>query len=260
MKIFYTSDIHVDTYHFEFTLQDMGVKVEDYDVVVLAGDLTNGHPAQLDKLITALNIPVIILLGNHDYWNNEFDRVAAKFTRHFEENLNVHVLDYKLNPYVIIDDVVFIGSTLWTDCGENSAIAAAVTSAMPDCSRIIGKTGLLKQSEIYLSHLDTLKVFEDAHAIFKDKKKVLLTHHCLSRISLSPTYSNSLNMWTQAINRGYYSNLDSWVEEHEFIAVISGHTHYETDYLIGSTRMLSNPLGYPGDECATFNASALLEI
>lgn len=262
MRIFYTSDLHTDTYPFAYTLRDMGVKVDEYDVIILAGDLTNGHPALLNKLLKDIKIPVIIVLGNHDYWNNEFSDAPAKFIRHFKREgfEHVHVLDYKENPYVIINDVVFIGSTLWTDVGENDAAAAMVMACMPDCSRIIGGKGLLRQKEVYDSHLDTLEVFEDTHNLFYSKKKILVTHHCLTEKSIYPLYKNSKSLATQAVNRGYFSDLEYWLAEQDFLAVISGHTHYNTDFMLGKTRMLSNPLGYPGDECAVFNEKACLTI
>lgn len=264
MKVFFSSDIHVDTHHVSFTLRDIGVDVDSYDVIVLAGDLTNGYPQQLDKIIKDIPVhkPIIVVLGNHDYWNNEFSDAPAKFIRHFKREgySNVHLLDYKENPYVCIEDVVFIGSTLWTDAGENSAVSAMVESCMPDCSRILGARGLLRQKEVYYAHLDTLEVFEDTHNLFYSKKKVLITHHCVTDKSLSPLYANTKNIATNALNRGYYSDLEYWLVEQDFLAVISGHTHFSTDFTIGNTKMLSNPFGYPNDECAVFNPNACLEI
>ena len=43
-------------------------------------------------------------------------------------------------------------------------------------------------------------------------------------------------------------------------AWIHGHTHYNVDYVMGSTRVLTNQLGYPDERCKGFNPSLVVEI
>jgi Icc-related predicted phosphoesterase len=71
MRIAATADLHFNPQSYA-TLQAQFERVrEDADVLVLAGDLTNyGQPNEMEPLINALlrlRIPVIVVLGNHDY-------------------------------------------------------------------------------------------------------------------------------------------------------------------------------------------------
>jgi Icc-related predicted phosphoesterase len=71
MRIAATADLHFNPQSYA-TLQAQFERVrEDADVLVLAGDLTNyGQPSEMEPLINALlrlRIPVIVVLGNHDY-------------------------------------------------------------------------------------------------------------------------------------------------------------------------------------------------
>jgi hypothetical protein len=41
---------------------------------------------------------------------------------------------------------------------------------------------------------------------------------------------------------------------------IHGHTHYNVDYVIGSTRVLTNQRGYPDQFCKGFDPSLVVEV
>ena len=75
------------------------------DVLVLAGDLTDlGKPRQAEQLaadLAACSIPVVAVLGNHDYEGDETEKVAAIL-----ETAKVHLLDGR---HVEIEGVGFVG-------------------------------------------------------------------------------------------------------------------------------------------------------
>ena len=51
-------------------------------------------------------------------------------------------------------------------------------------------------------------------------------------------------------NKAFYINL--WVH---------GHTHHNVDYMLGSTRVITNQRGYTGFElCKNFNKQLIIEI
>lgn len=71
MRIAATADLHFTAQRFT-ALQDQFNKVRDEaDVLVIAGDLTNfGQPNEMEPLLgvlVRLRIPIIAVLGNHDY-------------------------------------------------------------------------------------------------------------------------------------------------------------------------------------------------
>ncbi len=71
MRIAATADIHFTSQGAERFREQMSHVRDEADVLVLAGDLTNfGEPAEMEVLLNALvrmRIPVIAVLGNHDY-------------------------------------------------------------------------------------------------------------------------------------------------------------------------------------------------
>src|ERR1700731_4571307 len=71
MRIAATADLHYSPQSYA-SLKDQFERVRDEaDVMVLAGDLTNyGRPNEMEPLLNvllALRIPMVAVLGNHDY-------------------------------------------------------------------------------------------------------------------------------------------------------------------------------------------------
>jgi len=58
----------------------------------------------------------------------------------------------------------------------------------------------------------------------------------------------------------FVNNLDELVEASGVPLWIHGHTHYNVDYRVGSTRVLSNQLGYPSESIKDFNPALVVEL
>jgi hypothetical protein len=82
-------------------------------------------------------------------------------------------------------------------------------------------------------------------------KIVVVTHHAPSKRSLPPRFDDDL------LSAAYASHLDELVEHSDARLWIHGHVHEQQDYMIGTTRVLCNPRGYP-DEFNTSFAPDLL--
>jgi uncharacterized protein len=71
MKIAALADLHFSPQSYDRVRDAMGRVRDEADVMVLAGDLTNfGKPAEMESLLNALvriRIPIVAVLGNHDY-------------------------------------------------------------------------------------------------------------------------------------------------------------------------------------------------
>jgi len=71
MRIAATADLHFAAASHAALLEQLGKARDEADVLVLAGDLTNyGQPAEMEPLLNALvrlRVPIIAVLGNHDY-------------------------------------------------------------------------------------------------------------------------------------------------------------------------------------------------
>ena len=81
-----------------------------------------------------------------------------------------------------------------------------------------------------------------------------MTHHAPSARSEAPYHADS------PLKAAFASDLDSLVEQSGVPLWIHGHTHYNVDYVMGSTRVLTNQLGYPDERCKGFNPSLVVEI
>jgi uncharacterized protein len=71
MRIAATADIHFSPQSYDRIREPLAHVREEADVLVIAGDLTNyGKPEEMHSLLNALvrlRVPIIAVLGNHDY-------------------------------------------------------------------------------------------------------------------------------------------------------------------------------------------------
>jgi len=71
MRIAATADLHFTPQRYTPLRDQMNRVRDEADVLVVAGDLTNfGQPEEMEPLVNALvrlRVPVIVVLGNHDY-------------------------------------------------------------------------------------------------------------------------------------------------------------------------------------------------
>jgi uncharacterized protein len=92
MRIAATADLHFTPQRYAALRDELDKVRDEADVLVVAGDLTNyGKPEEMDPLLNALvrlRVPVIAVLGNHDY---ECDK-QAELTR-LMTDAGVKVLD-----------------------------------------------------------------------------------------------------------------------------------------------------------------------
>ena len=102
MKLHVLSDLHTE--FADFDLPETGA-----DVVILAGDVGVGSGGLEWLQKQRLDKPVIYVPGNHEFYGHDISLVER-----LRNNApsNVHVLD---NQSIVIEDVRFLGSILWTD-------------------------------------------------------------------------------------------------------------------------------------------------
>lgn len=96
-------------------------------VVLLAGDVHNGIKAY--EWMKHIQTTVLYVAGNHEFWDGDFYEVNEKLIS--RQPYNVH---YLYNDTFLLDDTIFIGSTLWTDIGQgtNPDILTHATFSMND--------------------------------------------------------------------------------------------------------------------------------
>ena len=103
-------------------------------------------------------------------------------------------------------------------------------------------------------HKESVAWLRGALAKCDRARTIVVTHHAPSARSEAPYHADS------PLKAAFTSDLDWLVEESGVPLWIHGHTHYNVDYVIASTRVLTNQLGYPDERCKGFNPSLVVEI
>lgn len=231
MRLWILSDLHQDCGTFDLT------PPAGADVAIVAGDVV------CDQFLIDLagHIPVVFVAGNHEFYGHAFDERIASLADLPIAFLNDDTVTLNLagkKPLRVI------GSTLWTDYGRDPLAADAARRGMNDHRRI---TWRKEPWQRFLpSHATALHEGSRAHigdqlAAPFDGATAVLTHHAPSARSVHPQYAGS------SLNRAYYSDLDDLVEASGAALWVHGHVHNSFDYRIGTTRVICNPHGYPGE-------------
>ena len=242
MKIWVISDLHL-----EFGVSFDHEPPNDADVVVCAGDvLTKGIVPSIEWLTEkfARKIPVVFVAGNHEFYGASVQESirAAEMAGGYPD---LHFLE---NDVVEIGDVLFVGGTLWSDFrlfDRNPEVAMAHAKAgMNDYKRIkFSKEPFRKFQPIhaYRSHQETKAYLTSELRKRAGRRAVVVSHHAPSGQSISPDFK------ADPLAGCYASDLESLIIETQPALWIHGHVHRRNDYVIGDTRVVSNPRGYPGE-------------
>ena len=189
---------------------------------------------------------VVMVMGNHEHYGFQYQKTYAHIASQLPDN--VTLLE---NQTHTIDDVVFVGCTLWTDMNQSDPLTMFhMKSQMNDYRQVT----MFNESKNVYHRLTPEKTVEDHYKSKQfiketvenkfDQKFVVVTHHAPSKASIKPQYAGDTLM-----NGAYSSDLSEFILENPQIKLWThGHTHDPFDYMIGSTRIVCNPRGYAGYE------------
>ena len=276
MKINLVSDMHLNFADIELPGGDVLIMAGD---IIEAGVLRRADNAHKDTFLAdrfrrffkeelAKYRHVIYIMGNHEHYNNSYDDTADRLRRELPDN--VHFLEQEA---VQIDDVWFFGATFWTDMNKGDPISMnVIKNGMNDFKVIKFGHGIRMDtlygdsywtntfSPAYAASVfkDTVSKLKDFLAEHKTDKVVVVSHHAPSSLSIDPAFADEHHM-----NGAYYSDLSELILDHPQIKVwVHGHMHNQSDYMIGSTRVVTNPRGYLGYEhiADTFDPNFNFEV
>jgi predicted phosphodiesterase len=260
MKIAICSDIHLEFGPIELNNTD------NANVLILSGDICvardlpysdskKGDISRNFFRMCALRFPhVLYVMGNHEHYHGDFATTGKIIKEELAQYANVHLLDRETK---VIDDVTFIGGTLWTDMNKEDGITLMHMKDMMNDFRCITNSArkthyrdTLGNSHVRIARFTPDDAVEDHKKMLEcikimvegkhDQKIVVVGHHAPSKASTHPRYANETIM-----NGGYSSDLSEFILDHPQIKLWThGHTHENFDYLIGSTRIVCNPRGY----------------
>lgn len=245
MKIWIMSDIHDD-----FGRADLGVWIPpddvEADVLVVAGDIAGRLSTMgrewIEQQRVRLGLPIVVVAGNHDYWQGSVDREVDRFRERLTVD-GIHVLD---GGSVEIDGVRFVGGTLWTDYaawhGGAAKARLQALANMNDFRYSRSGTGQdrprLTPEHLAGIHATHKAAIIDTLATPFDGPTVVVTHHAPSTRSLRE------GRVTEPLDAAYASDLEDVMLDGRPALWIHGHIHCQRDYLVGGTRVVCNPRGY----------------
>ena len=283
MKIKLVSDLHLE-------FSDIDIKNDEgADVLILSGDIMlaedlygapiapdpympggmkdfnnklsrrNRFRAFLDRVSNTFP-HVIYVAGNHEFYHFRWNQTIDVLKEYCDRLPNVYFLERDVKK---IDDVTFIGGTLWTNMNKGDPLTLHAVRDMMNDFRIIKKEEEgytnLKPHDTVMRHRHMLGYIKQVVAERPDEKFVVVGHHSPSFQSVSEGYKHETLM-----NGAYHSDLSEFILDHPQIKLWThGHTHHPFDYMIGETRVVCNPRGYENDgysEQTGWNPNLILEI
>lgn len=273
MKIAIASDLHLEFGDINI------VNTDGADVLILSGDICVAADLDMrDSRQTEMgfararserfheffercvaNFPhVIYVMGNHEYYHSDFATELNELRRKLAHLSNLLVLEREIK---VIDDVTFIGGTLWTDMNNQDSLTLYHMRTMMNDFRVISnsaipvhfrtqegkfatRVGKFSPEDAVSEHVKMKQYIQSVVQGNHDTKYVVVGHHAPSRQSIHKIYAHDTIM-----NGAYSSNLDEFIMDHPQIRLWThGHTHHPFDYMIGDTRVVCNPRGYIGHE------------
>lgn len=184
---------------------------------------------------------VIVIAGNHEFYNGNFHKGLEYLREEYGQYPNVHFLE---DDCIEIDDVLFVGGTLWTDLNNFDQLTEIMIKNMMNDYHVIKNDAKgyrkLLPVDTQQRHVKTLNYIKQIVTQNPDKKIVVVTHHAPSSQSIMERYKED-----HIMNGGYYSELSEFILDNPQIKKwFHGHMHSHFRYQIGETEVICNPRGY----------------
>ncbi len=237
MKIQFMSDIHQE---FELNEKYMNINLPKpvAPIMILAGDITYlGKRFYRNKLFDHFNEnweKTLIVPGNHEYYNSvDMTKTKVAFGGEIQIRDRVFIVN---KHHEKIEDVHFILTTLWSDIRPINTIS--VSSHMNDFYTIKTHGERFTVPTYNLLHRTEKKWLMEKVNELKGRKIVVVTHHLPTRMLIEEKYKG------KPTNDGFATELGDFIVDSKISTWIFGHSHGNMEVEIGTTKIISNQLGY----------------
>lgn len=194
------------------------------EILIIAGDLAEmKHQCWLESLSILSDCYefVVLVLGNHEYYNYPLASIKEKLQQ-LPGNC-YHLECSELN----VGGVTIAGATLWFQYGPEYRDLRKKISDFTCIEDLVDWVDQKNQ--------DAVQFFSQSNA------DIFISHHLPSNRSIDPKYKND------QLNCFFVSDQTPIIESQQPLYWLHGHTHSAMDYMIGNTRVLCNPMGYPNE-------------
>lgn len=235
------SDLHVDVCDYELAPTPEGA-----GAVVIAGDVRSKLVKRclpwVEEHVVSRGLPTIYVPGNHEFYSENISTELLR-ARSAAREAGVHLLAE--GETVVVDNVRFVGATLWTNytvLGKDNApwsqLAAMQMMSDHRAIRVGGQYRRWTANDAANAHLRQREAIAKALSEPWPGPTVVITHHAPHPNSLRSAEPRDL------LDGAYASDLSALIEQYSPSLWIHGHIHEHKDYVAGRTRIVANPRGY----------------
>lgn len=254
LKVRLLSDLHLEFSNFNIENN------KNADVLILAGDICpiadiDNYLGFFDKC-SRLFPHVLYVPGNHEYYHSTLESAVNELKQQLSIFPNIAVLN---NDAITVDNTVFIGSTLWTDCNNGCySTMSHIKKRLNDFRCIRTVDGMFTPQMASRLHKTALEYIHNRVSDVVDSKIVVITHHSPSFKSIPTIFMD--DKW---MNGAYHSNLENFISNHPISYWFHGHTHHYQNYTIDNCNVVCNPRGYQNmiyNELTNWQEELILDI
>jgi len=243
MKIQLISDLHVE-YHADGGKEFLELlkPVPEVDMVVIAGDIANQltQKSRADLLSSLARMysygtQILIVWGNHDFWG-PLSPWKLRVHRNIPYLSGRMVSSPTLFSY---KDRRFIAGTMWFPQIPPGPKPTNDYTQIPEF-----------EPWVYEQNRD----FHEFLVENLEEGDIVVTHYLPCPQSIHPRYAAS------KANCGFMSDESELILARRPALWLHGHTHDSFDYMLGSTRVVCNPHGYPWEMNPKFDPKLVIEV
>lgn len=255
MKAWIFSDLHL-----EFPESRKQLDVPPADICICAGDILDGGVAPSVRWLgenVSKKMPVVFVPGNHEYYGASLVEGSAAGLEEAKNFPGVFVLDGAL---LSLEGIRFLGATLWSDfalLGDPRIPMMEAEQGLNDYRLIkVSKRPFKKFSARHAMsrHFEARVILEHMLATETEKTTVVVTHHAPSILSVARDHIDD------PLTPSFASRLERTILTYQPRLWIHGHMHTPSNYWIGSTQVICNPRGYPGEASPGFRPDLVVDV
>jgi Icc-related predicted phosphoesterase len=217
------------------------------DVCICAGDISNkGLVMSISMLgeTVSRHMPVIFVPGNHEFHGSSIIEGSRDGALRAKDYPNVHLLNRNAASVL---GFRFLGATLWTDF----QLFGFGVPAMYDAQNAMRDYREIKYSKHpfrrFSTHQSLAMHHQDSNFLRSSLREssgeptIVVTHHAPSILSVPP------ELLDDPLTPAYASRFEPCIMRYQPRLWVHGHIHKKSDYMIGNTRVVCNPHGYPDE-------------